>query len=126
MKREMLTLDFLDRAVDLYDDVTGVVAHDGTEYTYAELDDRVNRLANALAERGIEKGDKVALLSPNTHYFLETLYATNKLGAVFVPMHYRLTSGELEYILNDCTADVVIADYDYAENVQPIRASVPA
>ncbi|WP_178915956.1 class I adenylate-forming enzyme family protein [Natronomonas gomsonensis] len=126
MKREMLTLDFLDRAVDLYDDVTGVVAHDGTEYTYAELDDRVNRLANVLAERGIAKGDKVALLAPNTHYFIETLYATNKLGAVFVPMNYRLTSGELEYILRDCDADVVIADYDYAENVEQIRESVPA
>ena len=126
MKREMLTLDFLDRAVDLYDDVTGIVAHDGTEYTYAELDDRVNRLANELAERGIEKGDKVALLAPNTHYFIETLYATNKLGAVFVPMNYRLRPGELEYILEDSDADVVIADYDYAENVEPIREDVPA
>jgi len=126
MKREMLTLDFLDRAVDLYADVTGIVAHDGTEYTYAELDDRVNRLANALAERGIGNGDKVALLAPNTHYFIETLYATNTLGAVFVPMNYRLTAGELEYILGDCDADAVIADYDYAENVEPIRESVPA
>ena len=126
MKREMLTLDFLDRAVDLYDDVTGIVAHDGTEYTYAELDDRVNRLANAFAERGIGKGDKVALLAPNTHYFIEALYATNTLGAVFVPMNYRLTAGELEYILSDCDADAVIADYDYAENVEPIRESVPA
>ena len=126
MKREMLTLDFLDRAVDLYDDVTGVIAHDGTEYTYAELDERVNRLANALVDRGIEKGDKVALLAPNTHYFIETLYATNKLGAVFVPMNYRLTSGELEYILTDSDSDVVISDYDYAENVEPIRESVPA
>ena len=40
MRREMRTTDFLDRAVDLYSDVTGVVAHDGTEYTYAELDAR--------------------------------------------------------------------------------------
>jgi len=126
MKREMLTLDFLDRAVELYSDVTGVIAHDGTEYTYADLDDRVNRLANALQSRGIEQGDRVALLSPNTHYFIETLYATNKLGAVFVPMNYRLTPGELEYILNDCDADIVIADYDYAGNVEPVREDVPA
>jgi fatty-acyl-CoA synthase len=126
MKREMLTTDFLDRAVDLYDDVTGIVAHDGTEYTYDEVNDRVNRLANVLTARGIEQGDKVALLAPNTHYFIETLYATNKLGAVFVPMNYRLTPGELEYILNDCDADLVISDYDYAENIEPIRDSVPA
>ncbi|MFO7926842.1 MAG: class I adenylate-forming enzyme family protein [Halobacteriota archaeon] len=126
MKREMLTTDFLDRAVDLYDDVTGIIAHDGTEYTYAEVNARVNRLANVLSERGIDQGDKVALLAPNTHYFIETLYATNKLGAVFVPMNYRLTPGELEYILNDCDADLVISDYDYAGNIEPIRDSVPA
>jgi fatty-acyl-CoA synthase len=126
MKREMLTTDFLDRAADIYDDVTGIVAHDGTEYTYAEVDDRVNRLANALEERGIGQGDRVALLAPNTHYFVETLYATNKLGGVFVPMNYRLTPDELEYILGDCAADLVVADYDYAGNVEPIRGDVPA
>ncbi|PSP77891.1 long-chain fatty acid--CoA ligase [Halobacteriales archaeon QS_4_69_225] len=126
MRREMLTTDFLDRAVDLYGDVTGVVAHDETEYTYAELGARVGRLANALAERGVEQGDRVALLAPNTHYFIETLYATNGLGAVFVPMNYRLTADELGYILKDCAADVVVADYDFAGNIEPIREDVPA
>ncbi|MFT4922091.1 MAG: fatty-acyl-CoA synthase [Haloarculaceae archaeon] len=126
MKEEMLTLDFLDRAVDLYDDVTGVVAHDGTEYTYAEVNDRVNQLAHVLASKGVDQGDRVALLAPNTHYFIETLYATNKLGAVFVPLNYRLKPNEIEYILNDCEANTVIADYDFAENVQPVREDVPA
>ncbi|WP_254537873.1 class I adenylate-forming enzyme family protein [Halomarina litorea] len=126
MKVEMRTTDFLDRALDLYDDVVGVVAHDGTEYTYAEFGERVNRLSNALADHGVEQGDRVALLAPNTHYFLETLYATNQLGAVFVPMNYRLIPEEFEYILNDCAADTVIADYDYAENIEAVRDSVPA
>ena len=126
MKREMLTTDFLERAVDLYDDLTGVVAHDGTEYTYAEVEARVDRLAHALADLGVGRGDRVALLAPNTHYFIETLYATNRLGAVFVPMNYRLTSDELSYIVDDCEADVVIADYDYAGNVEPIREEVSA
>jgi len=126
MKDQMTTLDFIDRAVDLYADVTGVVAHDGTEYTYAEFNDRVNRLAHALAERGVGKGDRVALLSPNTHYFIETLYATNKLGAVFVPMNYRVTPDTYEYILNDCAAETVVADYDYADKVEAVRDSVPA
>ena len=126
MKCEMLTLDFLDRAVDLYDDVTGIVAHDGTEYTYAEVEERVNQLAHALAERGVGQGDKVALLAPNTHYFIETLYATNKLGAVFVPLNYRLVPDEYEYILNDCDANTLIADYDYAHKVEAVRDEVPA
>jgi len=126
MKQEMRTLDFLDRAVDLYSDVTGIVAHDGTKYTYAEVNDRVNQLAGALAERGVGEGDRVALLSPNTHYFIETLYATNKLGAVFVPLNYRLEPGTFEYILDDCAANLVVADYEFAHKLEPIRDSVPA
>ncbi len=126
MHVEMTTLDFIDRAVDLYDDVLGVVAHDGTEYTYAEVNDRINQLAHALASRGVGEGDQVALLAPNTHYFIETLYATNKLGAVFVPLNYRLTPDDYEYILNDCDAGTVIADYDYAEKVEAVRDDVPA
>jgi len=126
MKREMTTLDFIDRAVDLYDDVTGMVAHDGTEYTYAEVNDRINKLAHGLADLGVEQGDRVAILSPNTHYFLESLFATNKLGASTVPLNYRLTPGGYEYILNDCDAGTVIADYDYAEKVEEVRDEVPA
>jgi len=125
MKDEMLTLDFLDRAVDLYDDVTGVIAHDGTEYTYAEVNDRVNRLAHALSARGVGEGDRVVLLAPNTHYFIETLYATNKLGAVFVPLNYRLEPADFEYILTDCEADLVIADFDFAEKIEAVRDAVP-
>src|SRR6056297_1364883 len=126
MKTEMTTLDFLDRAADIYDDVVGVIADDGTEYTYAEFEDRVNRLSNALAELGIEQGDRVAMLASNTHYFLEALYATNQLGAVYVPMNYRLVPDDYEYILSDCEASVVIADYDFADKVEAVRDSVPA
>ncbi|MFD1512386.1 class I adenylate-forming enzyme family protein [Halomarina rubra] len=126
MKVEMRTTDFLDRALDLYSDVVGVVAHDGTEYTYAEFGERVNRLSNVLADHGVSQGDRVALLAPNTHYFLETLYATNQLGAVFVPMNYRLVGEEFQYILEDCGANTVIADYDYAHEVEKVRDAVPA
>jgi fatty-acyl-CoA synthase len=126
MNVEMTTLDFIDRAVDLYDDVTGIVAHDGTEYTYAAVNDRVNQLAHALDDRGVAQGDRVALLAPNTHYFIEALYATNKLGAVFVPLNYRLTPSDYQYILEDCDAGTVIADYDYAEKIEDVRAAVPS
>ena len=121
----MTTLDFLDRAVDLYDDVVGVVAHDGTEYTYAEFAERVNRLSNALLDLGVSEGDRVALLSPNTHYFLEVLYATNQIGVVNVPMNYRLTPEDYEYILNDSESVAVIADYDYAGKIQEVRDALP-
>jgi len=123
---DMTTLDFLDRALDLYDDVTGVVAHDGTEYTYADFADRVDRLSNALLDLGVSEGDRVALLSPNTHYFLETLYATNQIGVVNVPMNYRLIPDDFEYILEDSKAVAVIADYDFAHKIEAIRDEVPA
>ncbi|MUV59630.1 long-chain-fatty-acid--CoA ligase [Halobacterium sp. CBA1126] len=126
MHVEQTTLDYLDRAEALYEDVVGVVADDGTEYTYGEFADRVHRLSNALLDLGVEPGDRVAVLSPNTHYFLETVYATNQLGVTNVPMNYRLTSEDYEYILTDSDADVVIADYDFADRVEAVRDDVPA
>jgi fatty-acyl-CoA synthase len=122
----MLTTDFLERAVDVYGDVTGIVAHDGTEYTYAEFGDRIARFATALSDMGIGEGDRVALLSPNTHWFLETLYAINALGAISVPLNYRLTAEDYEYILDDCRARAVVADHEYAGKVEAIRDRIPA
>ena len=58
MNIEMTTLDYLDRSEELYGDLTGVVAHDGTEYTYGEFAERVYRLANALRVLGVEEGDR--------------------------------------------------------------------
>jgi fatty-acyl-CoA synthase len=111
----------LDRATELYGDDVGVIADDGTEFTYGELGARVNRLSNALREWGVEKGDRVALLSPNSHYFIETLYATMQLGALFVPLNFRLQPGEYDYLLGDCEPDVLIADYEYAEKLQHLK-----
>lgn len=126
MNVPMLTTDFLDRGVDLYGDVTAIVADDGTEYSYAEFGERVNRLSNALEELGLERGDRLALVSGNTHYFLETQFAAQQLGIVYVPINYRLIASEYEYILNDCEAKAVIADYEYADELEPIRDAVPA
>ncbi|WP_255197524.1 long-chain-fatty-acid--CoA ligase [Halorarius litoreus] len=124
MKKELLATDFLDRATDLYGDSTGVITNDGTTYTYAEFGDRVNQLSHALTELGIEQGDRVAVLSPNTHWFLETLYAVTQLGAIHVALNYRLTPEDYRYILDDCGADVVVADYEYAGKVQAVRDDV--
>lgn len=125
MHRSMLTTDFLDRAVDVYGDVVGVIAHDGTEYTYDEFGERVDRLAAALTRLDVEFGERVAVLSPNTHWFLESLYAINRLGAVSVPLNYRLIADDYEYILDDCGATVVIADHEYAGEIETIRQGIP-
>jgi len=125
MKQPMLTTDFLDRALDNYGDVVGVVAHDGTEYTYGEFGERVHRLSNALLDLGLERGDRVAILAPNTHWFLEALFAINQVGMVSVPTNYRLIAEDYAYILEDCGAAAVIADDEYAGKVQAVREEVP-
>lgn len=121
MKQPLLTTDFLDRAVNLYGDDIGIVANDGTEFTYNEVGERIDRLSNALRERGIEKGDRVALLSKNSHYFIETLYATMQLGALFVPLNFRLQPEEYDYLVDDCDPTVFITDAEHAGNVTHLR-----
>ncbi|ELY61938.1 long-chain-fatty-acid--CoA ligase [Natronococcus jeotgali] len=121
MKQPLLTTDFLDRAVNLFGDDIGIVADDGTEFTYNEVGERVDRLSNALRERGVEKGNRVALLSKNSHYFIETLYATMQLGAVFVPLNFRLQPEEYDYLVDDCDPAVFITDNEHAEKVSHLR-----
>ncbi|MDD3763548.1 MAG: acyl-CoA synthetase [Nevskiales bacterium] len=72
--------------------------------TFAELDETVNRTANALAERGVTKGDHVALLSHNNHAFVVIRFALARLGAVVVPINFMLNAGEIAYILENAEA----------------------
>jgi fatty-acyl-CoA synthase len=76
--------------------------------TYAEFDRRTDQLARALRELGVRQGDRVAALLVNSAAFLETMFATAKLGAVFVPMNFRLTAPEVTYLLADSGADVFV------------------
>lgn len=123
MKRPLLTSDFLDRAVDLFGDAIGIIAEDGTEYTYRDLGDRVDRLSAALQERGVEKGDRVALLSKNSHYFIETSFAVTQIGAIFVPLNFRLQPDEYNYLLDDSEPTVFITDAEHAEKVNHLKDS---
>ena len=70
-----------------------------TRLTFAALDERVNRLANALAESGVSKGEKVAVLSYNSHRVVEAYFACHKLGAVAVPVNFRMVESEVRYVL---------------------------
>ncbi len=84
------------------------VVHDVRQWTLAEVAERSRRMAHALAARGVTKGDRVAYLGPNHPAFLETLFATGLLGAVFVPLTTRLAAPELDYILADSGAAVLV------------------
>lgn len=125
MHKPLLVTDFLDRARKYYGDEEAVVATTGERFTYDELAERADTFAAALQERGIEKGDRVAVLDPNTHYHLAAAYGTMQVGAIHTPLNYRLVPDDFEYILSDAEIDAIYADYEYADRIQSIRDSVP-
>ena len=85
------------------------------KFTYADLDRRTNQLAAALAARGVGKGDRVALLAPNCAEYFELQFATGRLGAIMLPLNWRLTVPELEYILGDSTPKLLVHDKSFAQ-----------
>ncbi|GAB3283423.1 acyl-CoA synthetase [Parasphingorhabdus pacifica] len=89
-------------------------------WSYAQLDERVTRLAHALRDLGVGRGDRVALLSMNHPSYLEGLFAAGLLGAIFVPLNARLTEPEIEYCLADSGTSVLI----HSANVSDV--AVPA
>jgi fatty-acyl-CoA synthase len=125
MEKPLLVTDFLDRARRHYADQEAVLATTGERYTYGELGERVDGFAAALQARGVQKGDRVAVLDPNTHYHLEAAYASFECGAVHTPLNYRLVPSDFEYILNDAGVKAIYADYDYADKIEGIRDDVP-
>ena len=125
MEVPLLTTDFLDRARKYYSDEEAIVATTGERFTYDELGDRADKLSAVLQERGIEKGDRVAVLDPNTHYHIESAYGIMQLGAIHTPLNYRLTPADYEYMLNDAGVKAIIADPEYAEKIESIRDDIP-
>ena len=124
MQVPLLVDDFLRRATQVYAEKTAVIDGD-LRFTYRELGERVNRLSNALLGLGVERGDRVCILSPNSHFFLESFYATSQIGAILVPLNYRLSGPEHEYILNHAGVKTVLVDWEYAAVVDTIRKDLP-
>src|ERR671925_1107911 len=123
MFEPFLPLMFLHRAARLFPDKIAVV--DGERrYTYRTLAARVNRLSNALRRMGVNKGDKVAVLSPNSHRMLEAFFAVPQLGAILTPLNYRLATPEFAYILEHSEAKVVLVDWEYTHQLAPIVAQL--
>jgi fatty-acyl-CoA synthase len=84
------------------------VVYEGQTFTYGQMHARITRLAHALRSLGVRRGDRVAYLGPNHPAFLETFFATGTIGAVFVPLSFRLAVPELAYILHDSEVRVLV------------------
>ena len=96
------------------------ITFDGHTTSYGELLDRIDRLAAELAAGGVGQGDRVGYLGLNDPMFLITLFAAARIGAVFVPLNYRLTAAELGYILADAGVHTLLADARHAAVADPV------
>jgi fatty-acyl-CoA synthase len=112
-------LDWKRRAIKYYPKKTAVI--DGeNEFTYAEFGQRVDQLSTALHHAGIREGEHVAVMLPNTHYMLECFYGIGQLGAVMVPLNYRLSAKDLEYIIKHSDAKMLIVDEEFTNPIEEI------
>lgn len=117
-------LDWKRRAIKYYPDKTAIIDEDKT-FTYKEFGKRTDQLAFALHNAGIQKGDHVAVMLPNTHYMLECFYGICQLGAVMVPLNYRLTAKDLEYIIRHSDARMLIVDAEFGKIIEGIQKELP-
>ncbi len=97
---------------------------EGRRTSFAELQERVNRLANGLADLGVGAGDRVAAIQVNCPEHIEVYFAAAKLDAIYVPLNFRVRANELEFMLDDCEPKVLLAGERYAEMVQFAGKSV--
>jgi fatty-acyl-CoA synthase len=97
----------------------------GHTTTWAELDERVTKLAGALQRRGVGSGDRVLILMLNRTEFIESFLAANRLGAIAVPVNFRMTPPEIAFLVADCAAAVVITESVLAPVATAVRALDP-
>jgi fatty-acyl-CoA synthase len=124
METPLSPLEFARRTRRLHGHREGVV--DGElRLTYEQFFDRCDRWSACLQQLGVARGDRVATIAPNTHAQLEAFYAVPQIGAVLVPINYRLTSEDFVYILNHSGSSVVCVDADYLDAVDSVRDQLP-
>jgi acyl-CoA synthetase (AMP-forming)/AMP-acid ligase II len=115
---------FLRQSARRYSREVGFVRGDDT-WTWAELDRRANGMAAALAARGVKKGDRVLVQSKNCNQMFESMFATFRLGAVWVPTNYRQTPGEVAYLAQSSGASAMICHCDFPEHVTAACEAAP-
>jgi fatty-acyl-CoA synthase len=124
MKTPLTPMAFARRARTLYGERDAVV--DGEErWTYEAFFHRCDRWSGTLEQLGVRAGDRVAYIAPNTHAHLEGYYAVPQMGAVIVPLNYRLLPSDWVYMLNHSGSRVVCVHEAFLEQVDSIRDRIP-
>jgi acyl-CoA synthetase (AMP-forming)/AMP-acid ligase II len=124
METPLSPLEFARRTRRLYPKREAVV--DGQRrLNYEEFFARCDRWSTALQALGAEQGDRIAYIAPNTHAQLESFYAVPQIGAVLVPLNYRLIADDFAYLINHSGARIVCVHSDYLAVVESIREQLP-
>jgi len=116
--------EFMTRRALLTPNREGLVC-EGVRRSYGELNQRANRFANAMLGLGVGFGDRVAMLALNEPEYYDVLFGLGKIGAILVPVNYRLAGPEIEFILSDCGARVLVFGEDFTETIDSIRSQIP-
>jgi len=116
----MNTTEFLTIATAICPDKNAIV-FEAKRYSFSQLNERVNRLANALLKLGVQKGDRVAMLQVNTNQCVEVYFAVAKTGAIYVPLNFRAKGNELVYMLNSSEAGTLFIGERYIDLVNSIK-----
>jgi acyl-CoA synthetase (AMP-forming)/AMP-acid ligase II len=119
----MVLTETLAKALKLFPQKRAIVCGN-KHWTYQEFCGRIHQLSRCLKGFGLKKDDKVAILHPNCHTFLEAYYAIPQIGAISVPINTRLSPREIAFILQDSESKVLIADSTFKKPLDPIRKEI--
>ena len=124
MLTPLTPMEFARRSRQLYGDRLAVVDGD-VRFTYDQFFSRCDRWSHVLERFGVRPGDRVAYVAPNTHAMLEAFYAVPQLGAVVVPLNYRLIGDDFAFMINHSGSRVVCVHSDFLASIDTIRAQCP-
>ncbi len=122
--RRLLLGELIARNARKFPDKEAVIFGD-TRLTYREFGARINRLAHAFMDMGIGRGEKVAILSFNCNQYLECYFALGKIGAVAVPLNFRLHPDELKFITNNADALAMVVGEQFVEIARGLKQDLP-
>ena len=121
----MVITEFLDLSAMLVPERTAI-AFEGKRYSYAQLKERVNRLADSLSRLGLKGGERVAIIEVNCNEYVEACVATARLGGIFVPLNFRIREDELTYLVNKAEPKILFVGSRYADMVKSVKTQLPS